>query len=242
MEPNLQEKGCTVIHGGDGRAQEDRARTPNIFHGPASLVHLVLLGDTTAHEVHVTRSVPFHLQLARLERPLLADEDMEVVVGGVKARVTLRAEWRAKDDEVLGDARVDDVHRAHRTAGVVEHPFGAVRVERHVRVGVGGGEIGEDVRDHARCVVGRYGERGELQLVEMDRVENIPSILGVKKKRVGRLRERESVCVCANLDRVEPAERRKRDEQVDGTRNPLCKRVALWTDIILIWSRGGWGR
>ena len=28
-----------------------------------------------------------------------------------------------------------------------------------------------------------------------------------------------------NLDRVEPAERRKRDEQQDGTHGPLGKRV-----------------
>ena len=112
-------------------------------------MHLVLLGDTTAHEVHITRSVALHLQRARLERPLLADEDMEIVVGGMKARVALRTEWRAKDDEVLGDARVDDVHRAHRAAGIVEDPFGAVRVERYARVGIGAGEIGEDVRDHA---------------------------------------------------------------------------------------------
>lgn len=114
-------------------------------------MHLVLFGDTTAHEVHVTRSVPLHLQRARLERPLFAYEDMKVVVGGVKARVALRTERRAKDDEVLGDARVDDVHRAHRAAGIVKDPFGAVRVDRYARVGVGvgGGKIGEDVRDHA---------------------------------------------------------------------------------------------
>jgi hypothetical protein len=156
-------------------------------------MHLVLLGDTTAHEVHITRLVPLHLQGARLERPLLAHEDMKVVVGGVKARVSLRTEWRAKDDEVLCDARVDDVHRAHRAAGIVEHPFGAVRVDRYARVGIGGGKIGEDVRDHAWCVVGRRGERGELQLVEMDRVENIPSILGIKNRvnRLKRERERE---------------------------------------------------
>jgi hypothetical protein len=112
-------------------------------------MHLVLLGDTTAHEMHVTRSIPLHLQRARLERPLLADEDMEVVVGGVKARVALRTERRAEDDKVLGDARVDDVHRAHRAAGIVEHPFGAVRVDGYARVGIGGGEIGDDVRDQA---------------------------------------------------------------------------------------------
>jgi hypothetical protein len=61
------------------------------------------------------------------------------------------------------------------------------------------------------------------------------------KNRVSPLRERVCVSKC-NLDRVEPAERRKRDEHVDDTRNPLGKRVALWADIIfLIWSRGAWG-
>lgn len=34
------------------------------------------------------------------------------------------------------------------------------------------------------------------------------------------------MCVNANLDRVKPAERRKRDEQVDGTHSPLGKRVS----------------
>ncbi len=37
-----------------------------------------------------------------------------------------------------------------------------------------------------------------------------------------------------NLDRVEPAKGRKRDEQVDGTRNPLAKRVIPFSDIVLI--------
>jgi hypothetical protein len=138
-----------IIPSGGGRAQEDRSRTPYIFHGPASLMHLVLLGDATTHKVHVARPVTLHLQCARLERPLLADEDMEVVIGGVKARMALRTERRAKDDEVLGDARVYDVHRAHRATSIVEHPFGTVRVDRYARVGVGGGQIGEDVRDHA---------------------------------------------------------------------------------------------
>ena len=75
--------------------------------------------------------------------------------------------------------------------------------------------------------------------MEMDRVENIPSILGVKIGLAACKREGERKC---NLDRVEPAEGRKRDEQVNDTRNPLGKRVALWAGIIFwIWSRGGWG-
>jgi len=37
------------------------------------------------------------------------------------------------------------------------------------------------VGDHARGVVGpRCGKHGELELVEVDRVKYIPSILGVK--------------------------------------------------------------
>ena len=165
-----------------GEPKKDQARTPNIFHGPASLMHLVLLGDATTHEVHIARPVSLHLQRARLERPLLPDEDMEVVICGMKARMALRTERRAKDDEILCDARVYDIHRAHRATGVIEYPFGAVRVDRYARVGVGGGQIGEDVRDHAWCVVGRCGERGELQLVEIDRVKYIPSVLGVKNR------------------------------------------------------------
>ena len=46
-----------------------------------------------------------------------------------------------------------------------------------MRVRIGGGEVGEDVRDHAGGVVGRCGERGELQLVQVHRVEYVPSVL-----------------------------------------------------------------
>jgi len=159
------------------RRPDGRARTPRVFHSPASLVHLVLLGDATTHQVHVTGAVPLHLQRARLERPLLPDEDVEVVVGGVEAGVSLRTQRRAKDDQVLRDARVDHVHRPHRAPRVVEHPFRAVRVDRDARAWVGRGQIGDDVRDHARCVVGRCAERRQLELVQMDRIKDIPSIL-----------------------------------------------------------------
>ena len=95
--------------------------------------------------------------------------------------MTLDAKQHAKDDEVLGesgDAHVNDIHRAHCATGIVEHPFEAVCVEQHAHIGIDGSEIGKDVQDHARCVVGQCGERGEcgeLQLIEMDWVENIPS-------------------------------------------------------------------
>ena len=80
--------------------------------------------------VHAAGAVPLHMELPGAEGPLLADEDVEVVVGGVQAGVALCAERGAKDDEVLGDGGVDDVHGAHGPACVVEHPLGGVGVER----------------------------------------------------------------------------------------------------------------
>ena len=143
-------------------------------HHPSCILYCLANGDAATHEVHVTGVVPLHLQRARLERPLLSDEDVEVLMGGVEAQVSLRTERRAKDDQVLRDARV---RRAHRAAHVVEDPFRAVRVDRDARACVRRGQIGDDVRDHARCVVGRCGERGRLELVQMDRIKDIPSIL-----------------------------------------------------------------
>jgi len=157
--------------------QSTGARTPSVFHGLSSLVRLVLLGDAATHEVHVTGAVPHHLLHPRLECPLLSDEDVEVVVGGVEVRVSLRIERRAKDDQVPRNARVDHVHRPHRAARVVEHLFRAVRVDRDARAWVRRGRIGDDVRDHARRVVGRCGERQQLELVQIDRIKDLPSIL-----------------------------------------------------------------
>lgn len=50
--------------------------------------------------VHVTRQVHFPREGASLVRRLLAREDVEVVVGGVAARVALGAYGRAEDDQV----------------------------------------------------------------------------------------------------------------------------------------------
>ena len=86
-------------------------------------MHLVLLGNTTAHKVHIARAVPFHVQRARLERPLFPDKDMEIVIGGMQTRVALGTKWRAEDDEVLCDAGVDNVHGAHGATCIVEYPF-----------------------------------------------------------------------------------------------------------------------
>ena len=102
----------------------------SMAHHPACILYCLANRDAATHEVHVTGVVPLHLQRARLERPLLSDEDVEVLVGGVEAQVSLCTERRAKDDRVLRDARV---RRANRAARVVEDPFRAVRVDRDAR-------------------------------------------------------------------------------------------------------------
>lgn len=97
---------------------------------PAALVHLILLDDSTLHMIHDSLGVPLLDERMGRIRPLLALEDVEVVVGRVPAAVALGAQRRAKDDQVLGDAGVDDVHATHGAPGIVEHPLGRERGNR----------------------------------------------------------------------------------------------------------------
>jgi len=68
--------------------------------------------------------------------------------------VPLCPEWCPKDDEVFGDAGMDNVHGTHGAAGVVEHPLVLVSVEAYVGGWVCGREVCDDVVDHAGWVVG----------------------------------------------------------------------------------------
>lgn len=140
-------------------------------------MHFILLRNTSWHEMHAPSRIPLHLQSTWLELPLLADQNVKVVVGGMQPRVPLRPEWCSEDDQVLGDARVDDIHRAHCAAGVVEHPFGRVRVERDLRRWVGSGEVCDDVGYHARSVVWRGCNGCLRKFVDRGWVEDIPSVL-----------------------------------------------------------------
>ena len=127
---------------------QDSLLTPCIFEREAPLVHLILLHLAPPEEVHAPSRVALHRQVGRVERPLLTDQDIEVIVGGVDARVPLRPERRPEHDQVLRHARVQDEHRAHCAARVVKHPLGRVRVERDLGGGVGRGEVRDDVLDH----------------------------------------------------------------------------------------------
>jgi hypothetical protein len=113
-------------------------------------------------------------ETACFKGPLLSLEDVEIIVGGVSARVTLCAERSAKDDEVLGYRGVDDVHRAHGAAGVVEDPlFGLADRMLGVRLP----QSVDDLVDDCSCVVGIVGEGAQGQLVQLGGIKDVPSLL-----------------------------------------------------------------
>lgn len=155
--------------------------TSRVLQSEAPFMHLVLLHLAPPQPVYAPRRISLHLQLSRQKRPLLPNQNIEIIVGSVHARVSLRAQRRSEDNEILGYGGVNDVHGAHGPAGVVEHPFVLVCVEGDLRGGEGGREIGQDVRDHASGVVVRVGGDGFIgELVQKLRVEDKPSLLLVK--------------------------------------------------------------
>ena len=156
-----------------------RTLTSSVLEREAALVHLVLLDVPTGKMVHVTRAVDLHLELGRVEGPLLTDEDVEVVIGGVHACVALGADGGAEDDEVLGNAGVDDVHGTHGAAGVVKHPLARVGVERDLCGGIGCGEVLDDEVYHRRRVIWLWccGNGSLCELVQFFGVEDVPTVL-----------------------------------------------------------------
>lgn len=107
-----------------GEAKEQHRRDPatSVLKSEASFRHLVLLDLTTAQVVNGALGIPLGLVLARDVSLLLAVQDVEVVVGGVTTGVALGADRSTKDNQVLRDRGVDDVHGAHGSAGIVEDP------------------------------------------------------------------------------------------------------------------------
>ena len=94
---------------GVGEAEEEHGGDPaaGVLEGEAALGHAVLADEAAGHPVHGAGRVDVGLEVARLVVPLLAREDVEVIVGRVAARVALRADRRPEDDQVLGDAWVE---------------------------------------------------------------------------------------------------------------------------------------
>ena len=160
-------------------------------------MHLVLPCNTPFHEVDVTGTVDRLSEISRLKDPLFTLEDVEVVVGGVKTGMSLGTKRGAENDQVLGDGRVDDIHRTHRTSRVVEHPLRGVGIENDGRrcflegycpqrggwreLRVFGRKVRHDVVDNSAHVftVNRNSVLGEA--VEARWVKNVPLILQARK-------------------------------------------------------------
>lgn len=93
--------------------------------------------------------------------------------------MALSPKWRSENDQILGDACMDNVHRAHRTAGVVEDPFLFARVEYNAlfRGRKLCREVGDNVRDNGAGVVAMFVNSRTRKGVEFCRFENIPPML-----------------------------------------------------------------
>lgn len=136
---------------------------------------------------------------------MLPLEDMEVIVRRVSSTMPLGPRRRSKEDEVLGDTRMNDEHAPHRSSRIVPHPFlpvgrvgtveggrsgegvgrggegGAGWGEGESGVdGVGGvslGEGGEDGREDGGGVVGVRGDGVLAESVEGRSVKDVPAFL-----------------------------------------------------------------
>ena len=83
--------------------------------------------------------------------------------------MTLGADRGTKEDQVLGNRSVDDVHASHGAAGVVKHPLGldakVVLVDVRRRLGVGT-QVVENVVKDGRSVARVLGDGGRGDLVD----------------------------------------------------------------------------
>lgn len=115
--------------------------TASILHRPSTFVYLILFDAASSQVMHGTSGVRLqighsvwspspgpcvtYLFLEASERicRLLAMQDVEIVIGGMSACVTLCANGCAEDYKIFGDTGVDNVHATHSPAGVVEHLY-----------------------------------------------------------------------------------------------------------------------
>lgn len=126
-------------------------------------------------------SVHLLFQSTQRERPLLPDNDIEVVAHGLQTRVALSPGWGSEDNQAFGDACMDDIQRTHRPAGIVEKPLIVARVEDDalLRGRMFGSEVRGDVRDDRSSVVAVMVNRSTGKSVQFRWFEDIPPMLGL---------------------------------------------------------------
>lgn len=159
---------------GEGiRVAEEKHRgdpATSVLKGKAGRFHLVLLNLTTTQVVDGASRVDLGLVLAGDVGQLSASEDVEVIISGVTAGVALGSDGSAEDDQVFGDTGMDDVHSAHGTACIVEHPF-------FILVQVGGSdlllELGNNVVNNGTGVIAVRLDSALGELVQMLVIEDV---------------------------------------------------------------------
>jgi len=85
--------------------------------------------------MHGACGVALRCKISSTERELLALENMEVIVRCMSASMTLCTNGRTEKDQVFGNGCMNDVHRAHGTTSVVEHPLVVVPKRMFVQCG-----------------------------------------------------------------------------------------------------------
>ena len=85
--------------------------------------------------MHGACGVALRCKISSTERELLTLKNMEVIIRCMSAGMTLCSNRRTEKDQVLGNGCMNDVHRAHGTTSVVEHPLVVVPKRMLVQCG-----------------------------------------------------------------------------------------------------------
>ena len=100
-----------------------------------------------------SRWVSLHLEGTWKEGPLFTDKNIKIIVRGMQPCVTFCTQGRTEDNEVFGNACMDDIHSAYSSASVAENPLREVGVELNLCCGIRSCEVCYDMLDHSRCVI-----------------------------------------------------------------------------------------
>lgn len=167
--------------------------TTGILQSEASIIHLVLLDLTTAQMVYAALRVDLGLVVACSRRvgSLSTLEDVEVVICSVATSVSFGSNGSAyvfvspsiftnniandltKDDQVLSNTGVDNVHGTHCASSIVEHPF-LVQVDIFSSRTLA--ELANDLCNNSLSVVSMVCDCSLRKVVKLLCVENVETL------------------------------------------------------------------